>query len=80
MPKSIQYLLRRKGLDRCPIKPELSACESQTFSSLKSKRRITIEHTIETFERCVSANQAPGQFLTEEIIRCLNELKVIKEP
>ena len=74
MAHSLKHLLRLKGLDHFPMK------SYQVFyTAPKRKRRIAISYTIETFERCARANQAPGPFLTEEIIRCLTELKELKE-
>ena len=53
-------------------------CQPWKLNGKKTKRRIPIDHTIEVFGRCLDADQCPGQFLGDEILLCLNELKEIR--
>lgn len=83
MAHSVKYYLHRNGLEGCP-KIALSP-SSETWSKTphsttikKGRRRIRIEHTIEVFGQCLQANQCPGPFLGDEIMRCLNELREIR--
>lgn len=80
MAHSVQWYLRRKGLPECPKKAASDAAVWAAKARSTSKRRIRLEHTIDVFSRCVAANQCPGQFLADEIILCLNELKELRNP